>query len=244
MLIDCLVKENLNKAFHYYGISLKNWQAISSEDLSTAQLYFNKGLWWFYLSDSKDSIELTSSNPWEMYDVAEGYFKKVIKTLVERMQDPRKEKLLMAAYKNIGCIYEKKNETAKSLSFYVKALKAGLKVYSPDHLEMADIHYQIWCGLLEQDKQFEAMQRLEKVIYMLNRQHNSLKQGSDSYLPRVGAYYSLLGQFYYKQGQLENANKWFEACLTLWQDYGLSENEQGYQRVLEMQKDWIHYLNQ
>ena len=52
------------------------------------------------------------------------------------------------------------------------------------------------------------MQRLEKVIYMLNRQHESLKQESDSYLPRVGSYYSLLGQFYYKQGQFENANKW------------------------------------
>jgi tetratricopeptide (TPR) repeat protein len=159
------------------------------------------------MGESKEVTDLAISNTCEMYDVAESYFKKVFKTLVDRMQDPRKEKLLMAAYKNMGCIYEKKNETEKSLSFYVKALKAGLRVYSPDHLEMADLHYQICCGLLDQDKQFEAMQRLEKVIYMMNRQHESLKEESDLYLPRVGSYYSLLGQFYYKKEQFENANK-------------------------------------
>jgi hypothetical protein len=34
--------------------------------------------------------------------VAEGYFRKVLKTLVERLQDPRKEKLQMVAFKNLG----------------------------------------------------------------------------------------------------------------------------------------------
>ena len=88
-------------------------------------------------------------------------------------------------------IYELKKDWKKALSFYVKALKWGLKVYSPDHLEMADIHYQICWALLDEDKLYESMQRLEKVIYMLNRDHEGLKEGNQMYLPRVGSYYFL-----------------------------------------------------
>ena len=82
------------KAFEFYSISLKHLQAFSSCDISIAQMYTNKGLCCLYLQD---------------YDVADGYFKKVQKTLVERVQDPRKEKLLMVVNKNLGVIAELKD---------------------------------------------------------------------------------------------------------------------------------------
>jgi tetratricopeptide (TPR) repeat protein len=207
------------RAFEFYGISLKNLQWFSSCDLSIAQLYSNKGLCCLYLGD---------------YDVSEGYFRKVIKVLVERIQDFRKEKLLMVAYKNIGAIYELKQDSAKALSFYVKALKCGLKVYSPNSLEMADVHYQIWCALLDEGKEYDAMQRLEKVIYMMNKEHENLKSEGNFYLPRVGSYYVLLGQFYFKQNHFENSYKWLEAALTVWQDIGFDQSDLGYQTVLEL----------
>ena len=216
------------KAFEFYSSCLKYHAVFSSWDLSMAQLYSNKGLCCLYLND---------------YDVAEGYFRKAMKWLIERMQDPRKEKLLMVAYKNLGCIYELKKDPKKSLSFYVKALKSGLKVYSPDHIEIADIHYQIWCALLDEDKMYESMQRLEKVVNMLNRDHEALKESSDSYLPKLGSYYALLGQFYFRQGHFENAQKWFEATLSAWHEYGMNEQEEGYQRILELEKVWLIKLN-
>lgn len=223
------------KAFEFYSISLKNLQQFSSWDISIAQLFSNKGLCWLYLQD---------------YDVAENYFKKVIKTLVERIQDPRKEKLLMVVYKNLGAINELKqfdnqgeNENS-ALKNYVKALKCGLKLYNPDHLEMADIHYHIWWWLLDQGKIYEAMQRLEKVIYLCNQNHETLKQNHDSYLPKLGSYYALLGQFYLKQEDYDNASKWFEATLSVWLDYGMDQKEIGFAKILDLQKHWMIMINQ
>ena len=121
-------KGEFEKAFEYYSGALKDLQPNSESDLSFAQLYLNKGLCCLYLND---------------YTVAERYFRKVIKTLIERMQDFRKDKLLVIAYKKIAFIQEMCNEANKALMFYVKALKVGLNVYQPDHLEIIDLHYHI-----------------------------------------------------------------------------------------------------
>lgn len=118
-----------------------------------------------------------------------------------------------------------------------------MKVYSPDDLEMADMHYQICSALLDQGKQFEALQRLEKVIYMLNQGHDRYKS-DPVYSPRLGTYYSLLGQFYFQQKQYENCQKCLEASLTLWQEYGMDVKEQGYQQTLELHNACLKYLNE
>jgi len=78
------------------------------------------------------------------------------------------------------------------------------------------------------------MQRLEKVIYMMNQNHVHYKKDSNLYLPRVGSYYSLLGQFYYKQQHFENAHKCLEAALSVWQEAGIDAKEQGYGTTLEL----------
>ena len=70
-----------------------------------------------------------------------------------------------------------------------------------------------------------------------------MKQNHDSYLPRLGAYYSLLGQFYMKQEEFENAAKCFEATLSVWQEYGMDQKEQGYVTILQLQKQCMSVIN-
>ncbi|CAI2372446.1 unnamed protein product [Moneuplotes crassus] len=217
------------KALEYYSQALKDLQANDECQLSCGQLYLNKGLCCLYLQD---------------YSVAERYFRKVIKTLVERMQDPRKDKLLVISYKKIAFIQEMCNEPNKALMFYVKALKVGLNAYQPDNLEIIDLHYHICRCFFKLNKLKEGINRLEKVIYMINSRHESFKQESPVYLSRLGDYYALLGNLYFTQRQFDFAQRCFESSLKVWKEFGIQEADLKCQKSLEFLKICNSYLMQ
>mmetsp|Transcript_15577 Transcript_15577/g.13618 ORF Transcript_15577/g.13618 Transcript_15577/m.13618 type:complete len:102 (+) Transcript_15577:701-1006(+) len=99
------------------------------------------------------------------------------------------------------------SEANKALMFYVKALKIGLNVYQPDHLEIVDLHYHICRCFFKVGKVEDAINRLEKVIYMLNSRHENLKAQNTVYLSRLGDYYALLANLYFTKHNFVDAKK-------------------------------------